>query len=192
MGSDIALNFNTIFDMNDCKVKENYKWDMKVTGNINEFVKDKKIKYIAASPADHRSSYTGSGLPYQNQLQAFDNTPNIGIADLTYNNSFTIDLMYPNSYQIGLGSVLQGPTLYIQYHDVNQKEKILSICIGQPIPYRQLTYSDGQYTRARKDVTFYDTQFNLKPRSQEDILRSSAYPCDNNMNVDFWGSRPPL
>lgn len=185
-------NFNTIFNMNKCIDKKNYKWNINVKGKINEFVKDKKIKYIAACPADHKFSFSGSGLPFQNQLQAFENTPNIGIISLSYNNNFDIPLMYPNSYQIGLGSVLQGPTLYLQYLDKNDKNKIITIDLGNIIPYRSLTYPDGTYTKARKDATFYDTQFNLKPKTQEQILRSSKYPINNDMNTDFWGSRPPV
>lgn len=181
-------NFDTIFNMNRCINKNDYNWDINVKGSINEFVKDKKIRYIAACPADYKYTFTGSGLPFQNQLQAFENTPNIGIITLSYNNTFNINLMYPNSYQVGLGSVLLGPTLYLQYYDKNENEKIITIKLGNNIPYRNATYPNG---RGRNKVGFYDTQFTLVPRTQEQILRSSKYPNQNQTYDNFWGLRPP-
>ena len=76
--------------------------DLELTGQIEEQVKDNAIHYVASAPPDHRASFTGSGLPFANQLQAFDNTPNQGRAVLDNQNTFKLKLIMPNSYMVGL------------------------------------------------------------------------------------------
>jgi len=164
--------------------------DLKVSGRINETVKNNKIYYVAASPADHRASYTGSGLPFANQLQAFDNTPNQGVVSLGTTTAFEINIMVPNSYQVGLGSVIVPPTLYIEYINEQGEDRIISVKVSDGIPYRTLTYP--VYPRARKDVSFYDSQFYLQVRGQERILREAGYPQVNYMPENHWGTKPPM
>lgn len=185
---DNITNFQTMY----CKghIREVGKNDIKVKGRIEESVKNNKINYIAASPADHRATYTGSGLPFANQLQAFDNTPNIGEKTLGHDNSFEIDLMTPNSYMVGLGSVTIPPTLFIRYVNGEGEAKVVSIKVSDGIPYRTLTYP--MVPRARSDVTFYDSQFYLPVRSQERILLEAGYPRVNKMPANHWGTKPPL
>ena len=184
---DNSSNFKTMFC--NGQIKELNKYDIIVTGTIEEKVKDNKILYIAATPADYRANYTGSGLPFYNQLQAFDNTPNIGIVDIGTDNSFEIKLLMPNSYMVGLGSVTIPPTLYIEFIDVNGKKKNISIKVSNGIPYRTLTYP--LTPRPRDSPTFYDSQFYLPVRSQEQILLDSGYPKNNNMPNNHWGLKPP-
>lgn len=160
-------------------------FDLKVKGKINDHVKDNMIYYIAAAPADFRATYTGSGLPFYNQLQAFDNTPNKGKIKLDMMNNFEIDLMIPNSYYVALGSVLVKPMLYISYYNGNNELKTINIKLSNGIPYRFLTYPNEH-----KNVQFYNTQ--LKIRSQEEILRSAGYPKINIMPDNYWGEKPPL
>ncbi|HEY9701677.1 MAG TPA: hypothetical protein V6C58_04490, partial [Allocoleopsis sp.] len=68
------------FKSDNCigKIKYIGRTDIKLIGKLEDSVSDKRIFYIAASPADHKATYTGSGLPFANQIQAFENTPNIG------------------------------------------------------------------------------------------------------------------
>lgn len=164
--------------------------DVELTGNIEEPVKDKTLYYIAATPPDHRASFTGSGLPFANQLQAFDNTPNQGQVTLDDQNRFKIDLIMPNSYMVGLGSVTVGPVVYLQYINMEGSLRTITVHISHGIPYRSLTYP--MYPRARRNVTFYDSQFYLPVRTQEQILRDSAYPRTNVMPENHWGLKPPL
>ena len=167
------------------------KSDMTLVGHINDDVSDYNLFYIAASPADHRATYTGSGLPFANQLQAFDSTPNKGVVPINpIDHSFQIDFMIPNSYMVGLGSVTIPPTLYIHYVDGEKRLKEVSIQVSNGIPYRMLTYPMSP--RSRDGPEFYDSQFYLPVRSQEQILLDSGYPKTNWMPVNHWGLKPPL
>lgn len=181
------------FKSDNCHGKIQYSGrnDIKVIGRINDTVSDKRVFYIAASPADHRATFTGSGLPFANQIQAFDNTPNVGMVELKgIDNSFEIDLMTPNSYIVGLGSVTVPPTLYLEYLDGERKVRRVSIKVSNGIPYRTMTYPMNP--RARTGPEFYDSQFYIPVRSQEQILLDSAYPRMNVMPPNHWGLKPPL
>jgi len=164
--------------------------DLVVFGKINEPVMEDVIRYVAASPPDYRFTFTGSGLPFANQDQAFYNTPNRGLVKLV-DNTFEIKLMFPNSYYSGLGTVIIPPTLYVSYVDTQGNEKEVSIKLSEGIPYRMLSYPI-QHTAPRKDAMFYSTGWALPVRTQEQVLRDSAYPSMNRMSEDFWGLKPPL
>jgi hypothetical protein len=97
---DNTINFKTMFCNGE--IQKLSKYDIVIKGRIEDQVKDNKIFYIAAAPADHRATFTGSGLPFYNQIQAFEGTPNIGIVEIKQNNTFEIKLMTPNSYNVGL------------------------------------------------------------------------------------------
>lgn len=185
---DVVTNFDVMY----CKgiVRESINNDMTIIGKFSEKVKNNVIRYIAASPADHRGSFTGSGLPFANQIQAFDGTPNVGEVVLNADMTFQIDLITPNSYMVGLGSMLVPPTLYIRYASIEGESRLITIKLSNGIPYRLLTYPTNPV--ARKDATFYDAQFFLPVRSQEDILYDSGYPLTNLAAETFWGLKPPL
>uniref|UniRef100_A0A6C0BG07 Uncharacterized protein n=1 Tax=viral metagenome TaxID=1070528 RepID=A0A6C0BG07_9ZZZZ len=165
-----------------------------VKGRINENIKDNKLYFVAASPPDYRATFTGSGLPFHSQIQAFQNTPNKGSIDINgYGEEFEIKLIMPNSYYVGLGTVVVPPTLYLEYVNQFDVKRNISVKLSYGIPYRSLTWpGPGQNTAPRANVMFYGTQFNLPVRSQEQILRDSCYPVQNKMDSDFWGLKPPL
>lgn len=165
--------------------------DIIVQGIIRENVDNNEIYYIASAPPDYRATYTGSGLPFATQEQAFDNSPNFGKVVLT-DNTFDIRLMFPNSYYVGLGTVIVPPTLYIQYVSAITKEKRnITIKLSDGIPYRMLSYPI-EHTRARTDAMFYKDGWEMPVRTQEQILRDSGYPSVNKMHSNFWGLKPPL
>jgi len=182
------MNFESTFCSGQINKINNY--DIQVIGIINDSVKDNQLYYIAAAPADYKASYTGSGLPFYNQIQALSNTPNKGTVLLNNNNEFAINLLMPNSYMVGLGSVQIPPTLYISYEDNNNQKKEVSIELSESIPYRTLTYPLNP--RPRQNATFYDSQFYLPVRSQEKILLSAGYPKTNETPDNWWGYKPPL
>lgn len=178
----------TAFESLYCKGKiQKVNNDITVIGILNDHVKNRKIKYIAACPADYRSTWTGSGLPFKDQEQAFDNSPNIGEISLNFDNEFKIQLMLPNSYAVGLGSIIIPPTLYIMYVDEEDKHKKITIKLSHGIPYRHLTYP-----MERKGPEFYATQFKLFPKSQWIQAIESSYPKVNQQYPDYYGARPPL
>lgn len=171
-----------------------YDYQLVVKGVINEYVKDEKLYYIAAAPPDYRATFSGSGLPFASQVQAFQNTPNKGTVRIpAYGSKFEIKLMTPNSYYVGLGTVYVPPTLYLEYINQHGVKRNVSVKISDGIPYRSLTHpGPGQNSAPRANAMFYATQFGLPVRSQEQILRDSAYPQNNKMDPDFWGLKPPL
>lgn len=164
-----------------------------IEGKVFEQVRNSKIGYIAACPPHINGSYSGSGLPYANQVMAFDDTPNKGIAKVSkHDGRFKISFYVPSAYYLNLGSILVPPTLYIEYNN-GQKNKRISIKIDEEIPYRTLTYH-----KTNDNVNFYNYIWSQPVRDQERILRDSQYPLLTKGNKpirnhsEFWGLKPSL
>lgn len=175
-----------------CEAKYDFKDNKHLTVRIkiNEAVADNKVFFIAAAPAEFRASYTGSGLPFANPSQAFHNTENQGHIILDTSREGTIHMSFPNAYYAGLGTDYVPPTLYLVY-DNGYMEKVISVKLSDGIPYRMLTYPI-RGTAPRKDTMFYNGVWELPVRTQEQILRDSAYPGVNKMHPNFWGLKPPV
>lgn len=102
---------------------------VQLTGHINGRVHNTHVEYLAASPADVRTSISGSGLPYENAHQAFEDTPNTGSLILGPRNRFSIDLFTPNSYyeySNDFGKVLVPPCVYITYDQRTVRVRLAS------------------------------------------------------------------
>lgn len=169
---------------------DNNMHKIKITGYLHQNVK--KISYIAAMPAEKRITFTGSCLPFANSLQAFENTHNKGDIKIQ-GDSFTFTIYNPNSYYMGLGSVLIPPTIHLVYETENGDIENVSIIVNNPIPYRNLTYPDGQFTIARDKNFYFEQGERLPVRTQESILRSAGYPIKTRQaHANFWGKKPPL
>jgi hypothetical protein len=143
-----------------------------------------KLYYLAASPPEFKSTFAGSGLPFANAEQAFYNTPNRGVVDVALDGGFEVRLRVPNSYYVGMGTVRVPPTLYLVYYS-NSKRVTAELQVSKGVPYRSLTYPP-----ARGGPIFYSAESD-HARSQEEILRASAYPETNSEAPDFWGGKPP-
>ena len=154
-----------------------------IRGAVFENVKNDQISFIASAPADHRASYYGSAHPFPNAYIAFENTKSKGIVRLTKNNEYEIKIATPNSYYSNLGSILIPPTVYISYNN-GFIERSNKITLTTSIPYRTLTYPGK-----RTGPEFYDSLASLPVRTQEEILRDSAFKIGQK---EFWGLRPPL
>lgn len=143
------------------------------------------VRYVAASPADRSGSFSGSGFPFANEMQAFESTPNVGELDVKVDGSYTVELISPNSFYRGLGTTLVPPTLFIQYTNQGILENVETV-VGKSIPFRTLTYPGS-----RHDASFYDdsTRPERDVRSQERILLDSRYP--RVQPDDFWGDVTP-
>jgi hypothetical protein len=148
-------------------------------------IDNNEIRYIAANPPDYITSFSGSALPFHNEEQAFDDTPNIGSVMLSDTNEAVINVFYPNSYYDELGNVLVKPHIKL-FFNVNNTLKQVDVKLSEGIPYRSLTYPIH-----RSSCMFYDTLDSLPIRSQNDILRSSGYPDEDIHYTNFWGYRPP-
>lgn len=185
---DTVTPFQNVYCQGEIKQVNNY--DVLIKGRVNEMIQDNIIYYIASAPPDYRTTYTGSGLPFATQADAFEGTPNFGKAKVV-NGNFEIKLIYPNSYMVGLGSVQVPPTVYLEYKNSSGQIRKMPVKISEGIPYRSMTYP---YQRcARKDATFYSVHHCLPIRkNQEQILRDSAYPEKNIMPANHWGLKPAL
>lgn len=145
------------------------------------------LTFAAANPPDYRQSYSGSALPFPDAEIAFENTPNYGMTSCN-KEIINIRLQFPNSYYSHVGTRLILPYVKINIFDGNKK--IISsdiINLGEIAPFRLLTYPS--LPKARDSPTFYLRDMNTKPRTQEDILRSSGYTMYTPNN--FWGNSIP-
>lgn len=167
--------------------------NVRVVGRVKIPNPNVKIMYWAANPADFNTSFSGSGLPFANPEQAFDNTENIGAVN-TMGGNFEFTLNYPNSYYVGLGSLYIGPNIHIKICEPGYENEYYTIKLGEGIPFRTLTHPAPPTNNFRVGPTFYNND-RLTIRSQEQILRDSAYPRFNiippAMPDNFWGLRPP-
>jgi hypothetical protein len=153
------------------------------------------VEFIAACPPDQRSSFSGSALPFANPKQAFQGTPNKGSVDIeNLQEQQAIDLplaSMPNAFYVGLGTVYVPPVVYVRY--TSQGRHVTeAFGLSKGVPFRMLTYPSAPATRSREDAMFYAVE-EQPVRSQEAILRASAYPLNPaEMPANFWGTRPPL
>ena len=171
--------FENIYCKGSVDIIDNF--DVIVTLHVNETVSSNTIRFIAPAPAKHNGSFTGSGLPYASREQAYDSTPNIGVINIdSSKKNFTIKLKKPNSYY-DFDQLIQ-PTLKILY-DTNDEFEIP--LYEESIPYRSLGYP---MLRKKQKENFYHRQ--LPIRSQEQIIRDSAYP--NSEVPTFLGLKPPM
>lgn len=164
------------------------KGDLKLLSNRTKLY----VKYWASNSPTFSSNFSGSGLPYPNEIIAFENTKNIGSSELL-NGSFSISLRYPNSYYKNMGATYVHPEVQIQVFDRNTEKNVSEIQhvnLGEGIPFRTLTYP---YQRDwNEGPLFYKNNKMPSIRSQEQILKDSAYPNTNQMPKNFWGKKPPL
>ena len=175
----------------DIKISKKTEDSYVVSGVVSTNPLGKKlyVKYIAPNPPTYNSSFSGSGLPYENEEMAFDNTPNSGVVEVI-NGIFSFSLRYPNSYYTNMGTVYIHPHVKIQLvNDENKnigQEKIISL--GEGIPFRSLTWTSMRDWNT--GPLFYENN-DLPVRTQYQILLDSAYPSVNKMPKNFWGIMPP-
>lgn len=153
-----------------------------------------QVEYLAAAPPDRRASFSGSGLPFPGASAAFYATPNRGTVRAGPAGDFAVPLAArPGSYYAGLGTSLVPPTLHLAWH-VGETRKHAAVQLGAPVPHRSLSYP-----RARTGAMFYAPRHPPDVRTQEAILRASAYgagvrpgqPTTSAATADgFWGARP--
>jgi hypothetical protein len=161
-----------------------------VAGSIRDTVTIQRLSYLASAPRQHITSWSGSGLPFANPLQAFQNTPNSGVVDLDKGNRFVFHVECPNSFYTGLGKTLIPPTAYMYYSSSDGTLKTAFVKLDDSVPFRTLTHPPE-----RTSVLFYENVYRLPVRNQEDILLSGKYPWDESHRPEitsFWGLRPSM
>ena len=157
--------------------------DYTVRGKVVSKTSNPTVIFWAANPPTYNTSFSGSALPFPNPKIAYENSINKG-AIVANNNEFEFKIHYPNSYYIGLGTVLVPPHVNFRICEPGGRDKIYKISLGESIPFRTLTYPP-----LRSSPLFY-AKPNSKPiLSQEAILRNSGYPKQNHTPANFWGDK---
>ena len=75
----------TFFDNFSCsgKIEHINTGDLYVTGRLKTLNgQNGRVLFWAPAPPHYNSSFTGSGLPYSNPIQAYEKTPNKGVVQL--------------------------------------------------------------------------------------------------------------
>jgi len=154
---------------------------------IDELGNDIEVKYIAPNKPNRGYSFTGSGQPFPNIDISFSNCKNYGSVKVSNDGTFEFVVDYPNSYYHN--NVLVPPSVLIAiYMKGKCVSKLQQVVLDNIIPYRttelppQRNWLDGPL--------FYCNR-NLKPRTQEQILKENGYPTTNKYYPNFWGTLPP-
>ena len=147
------------------------------------------ILYWACNPPNYMSSFSGSGLPFNNPDIAFENTSNIGLVKVI-NGIISINISFPNSFYINFGKKLIEPTIFYKKYnydnDLEFDNTVHIINLNNRIPYR------GKYFNDNKGVmNYYTNNSCINLENQESILRKTAYPNKNIMPSNFWGFKKP-
>lgn len=179
-----------INDMCSGKMINETNGSIVVRGVIKNTNINQSVVYWASAPPTRGTSFSGSGLPFPNPEVAYDRTPNAGVVKPNNNGEFEFRIQYPNAYYIGLGSLYIAPHFHIKICGDNSDEQYFSVQIDDGIPFRTLTHPAPPSKNPRSGPEFYKIEENIV-RSQEQILRDSAYPEVNEMPDNFWGKRPP-
>lgn len=142
-----------------------------IQGFFNRLYPDNGIIYYeAADPANLRSSYTGSGLPYPNKEFAYTHKSNCGYVKLNYKlNGFHINMTIPNSYYIDANGNIQEPYILLKFI-VNSKQLEKKINLNK-YNNRALTYDIN-----RTSSEFYSVGWKQPVRTQESILYARGMP----------------
>jgi len=177
-------------DKLDCKIETHLiTGDINVTGQITGS-SNKLYSFIAPNPPTYMTSYYGSGHAYPNPDIAFDKTPNVGCVKTDTLGNFNFKLKSPGGYYIRMGTIYQPP--HVMLYTEGDKDNINNIVLGEGVPYRPQTYKPPQTEFPRNGPGFYQNPLiKEKLRTQEQILRDSAYPTTNHWYKNFWGLKPP-
>lgn len=173
------------------KVKYRGTGDVRITGRVKGYAGGRtKVVFWAPAPPDYRTSYSGSGLPYPNAEVAFQQTPSYGTVAVGGDGSFSFSIPFPSGYYSNLGTLYVQPHVRVQVVTNGKAGPVETIKVAEGVPFRLLTYPPVPSTAPRCSPQFYNNRDILPVRTQEQILRDSAYPATNAMPANFWGLTP--
>lgn len=188
----MSVNWRELYfnkDMCSGKLENISDGDIVVSGTVKSNTPNPKIMFWAPNPPNHLTSYSGSALPFPNPEVAYDNSPNTGMVQAT-NRQFSFRLKYPNSYYAGLGTIYIAPLVNIKICEPGLENTYTTVEIDSGVPYRTLTYPSPPSNNPYSSPLFFHVP-EKEVRTQEDILRSAAYPSVNEMPDNWWGMKPP-
>ena len=129
-------------------------------------------------------------MPYPNAEVAFQQTPSYGSVPVKSDGSFSFSIPFPSGYYTNLGTLYVQPHVRVQVISNGQANSVETIKVAEGVPFRLLTYPPVPQTAPRCSPQFYDNRDILPVRTQEQIIRDSAYPTTNAMPANFWGLTP--
>ena len=171
----------------EAEVRRNIVGSVTITGMMTKYAGNKQnIRWMAPQKPHRGIGFNGSGLPYHDADQAFDNTPNKGVIE-SPDGSFSITLAtLPSAYYTGLGSVYVPPVLMLETELVGEvKTTYRTHLFLSPngIPYRWTAGAPpGPRAEPRVDeigrAMFYGGREDLGLfQNQETLLRFKGYPA---------------
>lgn len=180
-----------IFNENICKgmIYNEGSGNILIKGTVESNEENPNVIFWAPNPPGRSASYSGSGLPFANAMMAYENTKNKGMVK-AINKEFSFRIRYPNSYYALLGTLYVPPVVNIKVCDSLNQNKYETIKIDDGIPYRLLTHPSPPSKNDYNSPLFYYEE-EKEIRSQEQILRDSAYPKENKTPDNWWGLKPP-
>jgi hypothetical protein len=192
-------------------ILRNKDGSLHITGNITIFAGfQQEIEWISPKSIHRGMSFSGSGLPYHNAEQAYENTKNTGIIN-SPDGSFVINMpCLPSAYYTSLGSTYVPPVLLLETIKNDTKntpnpEKFRThvFLTSEGVPYRWIAGSPpGQRVAPTEEqigrAIFYNGREELGLfQNQEMLCRSKGYPSNEtafslleNVDVNPWKSTP--
>lgn len=145
-----------------------------VTGTAHPLPDDMQVRWIAAAPPDRRTSFSGSGLPFASQDQAF-HAPQSGVQPVEPSGKFVIVLEAPNSFHVRSSEHPVPPQVVVEWVSRGQAyNRTLSVAIATE-PARSLRKPCFDEESAFRDVM-----------GQEAYLMSGQYTkADGKSFFDF-------
>jgi len=146
-------------------------------------------EYQAADSPTYNYSFSGSQLPYPNNIIAFESSENCGNVPIE-NGRFVFHIESPNSYYSEMGKLLVPPEVRIRILAASNHIPVShfqSVILNHYNMYRTLHHP---IERQLNPQYFYDIRNQPPVRSQYQILLDSAYPNQNNQSSRFWNGKP--
>lgn len=112
------------------------------TISLKDAQPNQNVRFLAAAPADLRTSFSGSGLPSPSMNHAFSGGHSCGSVHIGFDSSFKLVMPPPNSVWSDGGRVLIPPTVYVAYLR-NDGHKALheTIILNEVIPFRDIQHA---------------------------------------------------
>jgi hypothetical protein len=171
----------------EAEVRRSSDGTVTVSGHMTKYAGMKQnIRWMAPQKPHRTMGFNGSGLPYHDADQAFENTPHKGVIE-SPDGSFSLLMpTLPSAYYTGLGSVYVPPVLMLETAVVGQENLTYRTHVflsPEGVPYRWIAGSPpgprvapsenevgrAMYYSGREDLGLF--------QNQEAILRYKGYPC---------------
>lgn len=140
--------------------------ELKIRIAVSPAPADGRVQFMAAQPAERRTSFTGSCLPLPDERSALQGTANRGwarsVAGSDREFEIVLPLGFPGVYYTGLGSKIAPPMLHVLFRSKGMQRIHwcrAPIAATHPrVSHRSsLNYLDGPDTRRHLDPAAQDT-----------------------------------